>query len=134
MNKKIFLILILLVTYVSHGQSDILNVLKAGEVVLSGLSIFKDVKADVKKDSKVVASVCIKNKLSEKILFKLTSRDEKNSEIKKELIIQNDGKECVFDILKGVYAYEILLSNNEIYKKGEYRFDDNVVMTIKKTD
>lgn len=116
------------------AQSEIANVLKAGEVVLSGFSIFKAAKSEKTLDSKMVSSVCIKNKLSDKIFFKMTGKDEAGNEVKKEMVVQNDGKECVFDIPKGVYNYEVTLSNKEIYKKGEYKFEDDVVITLKKDD
>jgi len=116
------------------AQSEIANVLKAGEVVLSGFSIFKATKSEKTLNSKIVSSVCIKNKLSERIVFKMIGKDEAGNEVKKEMVVQNDGKECVFDIPKGIYNYEVTLLNKEIYKKGEYKFDDDVVITIKKDD
>lgn len=116
------------------AQSDLSNVLKAGEVMLGGFSIFKAAKSDTNKDSKVVSSVCIKNKLAEKINFKMVGKDEEGNEVKKEMVIQNDGKECVFNVLKGIYTYEVTLANKDVYKKGEYKFDDDVVITIKKDD
>jgi hypothetical protein len=48
------------------------------------------------------------------------------------MVVQNDGKECVFNIPKGIYTYEILLANKDVFKKGEYKFDDDVVITVKK--
>lgn len=116
------------------AQTDIANVLKVGEVVLSGFTIFKSVKSDTKKDSKIISSVCIKNKLSEKITFKMVGKDEQDNEVKKEMVVQNDGKECVFNVPKGIYTYEVTLSNKDTYKKGEYKFEDDVVITIKKDD
>ena len=116
------------------AQTDIASALKVGEVVLSGFTIFKSSKSDTKKDSKIVSSVCIKNKLTEKINFKMVGKDEQDNEVKKEMVIQNDGKECVFNVPKGIYTYEVTLSNKDTYKKGEYKFDDDVVITIKKDD
>jgi hypothetical protein len=75
--------------------------------------------------------VCIKNKLTEKITFRITGKGEDGEEIKKELVVQNDGKECLLELPKGIYTYEVILSNKEIYKKGEYRFEESVVITIK---
>lgn len=102
--------------------------------MLSGLSIIKANKSGTKADSKTVSVVCIKNKLTEKITFKLVGKDANDLVIEKILIVQNDGKECVFEILKGVYAYEVVLTSNEIYKKGEYKFDDDIVITVKKEE
>lgn len=123
----------MLVPIFSFSQTDFDKVLKAGEVVLSGFTIFKTA-TNTKTDSKTISSVCIKNKLLEKITFKLVGKDEQDNKVEKEMVVQNDGKECVFNIPKGIYAYEVLLSNKETYKKGEYKFEDDVVITIKKED
>ncbi len=131
--KKILLALLLL-PLLSFAQSDLENALKMGQVMLSGLSIIKANKSGTKADSKTVSVVCIKNKLTEKITFKLVGKDANDLVIEKILIVQNDGKECVFEILKGVYAYEVVLTSNEIYKKGEYKFDDDIVITVKKEE
>jgi len=45
------------------AQSDLQTVLKGGELLLSGLTIFKTNKGTTNKDSKVIESVCVKNKL-----------------------------------------------------------------------
>jgi len=58
-------------------------------------------------------------------------KNEEGDEVKKELVIPKDGKECLLVLPKGIYTYEITLSNKEIYKKGEYKFDEDIVMTIK---
>ncbi len=47
------------------------------------------------------------------------------------MIIQKEGKECVFELPKGIYTYEILLSNNEVFKKGEYKFNEDITITVK---
>ena len=132
--KKFFFIATFLLPMILFAQTDIASALKVGEVVLSGFTIFKSSKSDTKKDSKIVSSVCIKNKLTEKINFKMVGKDEQDNEVKKEMVIQNDGKECVFNVPKGIYTYEVTLSNKDTYKKGEYKFDDDVVITIKKDD
>jgi len=49
----------------------------------------------------------------------------------KSLVIQKDGKECLLDIPVGIYTYEIVLPNKEIYKRGEYRFDESMTITVK---
>jgi len=131
--KKNFFIATFLLPLILFSQTDISNVLKVGEVVLSGFTIFKSAKSDTNKDSKIVSSVCIKNKLKEKITLKILGKDELGNEVKKELVVQNDGKECVFNIPKEIYTYEVTLTNKDIYKKGECKFDD-VVITIKNDD
>lgn len=131
---KKFLAALILVPVLSFAQTDIENALKLSQVIASGFSIIKSTKSGTKSDSKTVSSVCIKNKLAEKITFKLAGKDNDETKVTKELVIQNDGKECVFEIPKGIYAYEVLLANNEVYKKGEYKFDDDIVIVIKKEE
>lgn len=113
------------------SQTDLNNVIKGGELLLSGLSVFKIKKADTKKDSKFIESVCVKNKLNDRITFRIIGKNEEGDDIKKELIIPKEGKECLFLLFKGIYTYEIVLTNKEIYKKGEYKFEEDVVITVK---
>ena len=110
---------------------DLNNILKGGELLLSGLTVFKVAKSDGKGNSKVIESLCVKNKLTDKITFKIVGKNEEGDDIKKELVIPKDGKECLLVLPKGIYTYEIILSNKEIYKKGEYKFDDEIVITVK---
>ena len=116
----------------TFAQSDIDKVLKGGEIIVNGLSFLKGNKNDTKStNSKVVESVCVKNKLTDKITFKLVGKDEDGNDIKKELVIQNEGKECVFELPKGIYTYEIILANKETFKKGEYKFNEEITITVK---
>ena len=130
MKKLIFMIFAFL-PITSFPQSNLETAIKGGELLLSGLSILKVSKSDVKGNSKVIESLCVKNKLADKITFKLVGKNEEGDEIKKELVIPKDGKECLLLVPKGIYIYEITLANKEIYKKGEYKFDEDIVMTIK---
>lgn len=113
------------------SQSNFEKVLRSGEVIVSGLSFLKSSKNESKTNSKVIETVCVKNKLKDRITFSLVGKDEEDTVIKKELVIPNEGKECVFELPKGIYAYEIILSNKEIYKKGEYKFEEEVTITVK---
>ena len=131
MKFKTFLAIAILLPIISVAQSDLQNVLKGGELLLSGLTIFKVAKSEGKSDSKVIESVCVKNKLVDKITFRITGKNEEGDEVKKELVVQNDGKECLFVLPKGIYTYEVVLPNKDIYKKGEYKFDEEVLITIK---
>jgi hypothetical protein len=115
----------------SFSQSGLETAIKGGELLLSGLTVLKISKSDVKKDSKVIESVCIKNKLNDKITFRIVGKNENDEDVKKELVIQKEGKECLYALAKGIYTYEIVLANKEIYKKGEYKFEDDIVITIK---
>ena len=130
MKHKI-LFSLLFMNQLLFSQSDLQNVIKGGELLLSGLSVLKISKSDAKKDSKVIESVCVKNKLNDRIIFRIVGKNEEGDNIKKELVIPKDGKECLFMLPKGIYTYEIVLANKEIYKKGEYKFEDDVVITVK---
>ena len=114
---------------ISIAQSDFQNLLKSGEILVNGLSFIKGNKT--KTDSKTIETFCVKNKLSDKITFKLIGKDIDGSDITKELVIQKEGKECIFNLPKGVWAYEIDLANKDVYKKGEYKIDDELIITVK---
>lgn len=120
-------------TFFANAQSDIANIIKGGEILLNGLAILKVAKSKPEAESKIIESVCVKNKLIEKITFKIYGLNAEGDEVKKELVVQKDSKECFLQLPKGIYTYEIILPNKEIYKKGEYKFDEEVVITIKET-
>ena len=122
---------LLFICQILFSQADINTVIKGGELLFSGLSVLKISKSNAKKDSKVIESVCVKNKLTDRITFRIEGKNEEGLEFKKELVIPKDGKECLFVLPKGIYTYEIVMTNKEIYKKGEYKFEDEVVITIK---
>ncbi len=125
-----FKMVLLIIPTLCFAQSDLQTALKGGELLLTGLSIFKTAKG-AKSDSKFIESVCVKNKLVDKITFRIVGKNEEGDEIKKELVIQKNGKECLFLLPKGIYTYEVVLPNKDVYKKGEYKFDEEVVITIK---
>ena len=133
MCLKVFcIILFFLNTLTINAQSDIDKILKGGEIIVNGLSFLKKDKSEAKEtNSKVIESVCIKNKLTDKITFIISGKDAEDNTIKKEMVIQKDGKECVFELPKGIYTYEIVLANKEIYKKGEYKFNEEITITVK---
>ncbi len=130
MKLKLTYLIILLLSINLNAQSDLQTAIKGGEMLLTGLSIFKTAKSS-KSDNKVIESVCVKNKLVDKITFRIVGKNEEGDEIKKELVVQKDGKECLFVLPKGIYTYEVVLPNKEIYKKGEYKFEEEVIITIK---
>jgi predicted ATPase len=129
MKKNILVSIFLLLSVVSFAQSDIEKVLKGGEILVNGLSFFKGNKSS--SNSKTIESLCVKNKLADKITFKILGQDEDGTDLKKELVIQKDGKECFLELSKGIYTYEIILSNKEVFKKGEYKIDDEITITVK---
>jgi hypothetical protein len=122
---------LLFICQILFSQADINTVIKGGELLLSGLSVLKISKSNAKKNSKVIESVCVKNKLTDRITFRIEGKNEEGDEFIRELVIPKDGKECLFVLPKGIYTYEIVMTNKEIYKKGEYKFEDEVVITIK---
>jgi hypothetical protein len=125
-------LLFLFLNFSIYAQSDIDKILKGGEIIVNGLSFLKNNKTETKEtNSKVIESVCIKNKLADKITYSMIGKDDEGNVIKKELVVQKDGKECVFEIPKGIYTYEIVLANKEVYKKGEYKFNEEVTITVK---
>lgn len=113
------------------AQSDLDKVLKGGEILLGGLTVIKAAKSNPKSDSKVIDVLCVKNKLTAGITFKIAGQDAEGNDVKKELVVPKDGKECLYKVPKGVYLYEIVLDNKQVYRKGEYNFDDEITMTIK---
>jgi len=130
--KTKVLFIILFFSMFSYSQSDFEKVLKSGEIIVNGLSFLKKDKSEIKEtNSKIIESVCIKNKLADKITYIMVGKDEDDNVVKKELVIQKDGKECVFEIPKGIYTYEIVLANKEVYKKGEYKFNEEITITVK---
>lgn len=132
---KIYILLFLCFPMSIWAQSDFDRVLKAGEVLLSGFTIFKaNNTTDSSKESKIIESICIKNRLPDKITFSISGESNQGDKIKKELVIQPDSKECFLQLPKGTYTYEVTLPNKEVYKKGDYKFEEEVVITIKKED
>ncbi|MEO5776453.1 MAG: hypothetical protein ABIQ27_06090 [Flavobacterium sp.] len=127
---KSVVMLLLLCPMLTFSQSDTVNLIRGGELLFGGLiSIFKSSKPkDV--NATIVESVCIKNKLAGKITFIITRQTEDGDEIRKELVIQKGGKEYFYELPKGVYTYEVLLANEEIFKKGEYRFADKSTLIV----
>lgn len=129
--KKISLLVLFFQT-ISFAQSDIDKILKGGEIIVNGLSILKKDKSEAKEtNSKVIESICIKNKLTDKLTFIISGKDSEDNNVKKELVVQKDGKECVFELPKGIYTYEIVLANKDVYKKGEYKFNEEITITVK---
>lgn len=126
---KSALLLMLLCPMLSFSQSDIATAIRGGELLFGGLiTIFSSKPKNV--NSTVVESVCVKNRLEDKITFIIFRQTEDGDEIRKELIIQKDSKEYFYELPKGVYTYEVHLANDEIFKKGEYRFADKSTFII----
>ncbi|WP_394675035.1 hypothetical protein [uncultured Chryseobacterium sp.] len=100
------------------------NILIQGYIALKGNG-----KKPVDPNAKTVDSFCFKNKMDEKITIKFNGKIE-DEEIKKEFVIQKDEKECTYNLPKGIYTYEVLLSSKDVYQKGEYKVSEETLMTI----
>jgi len=100
------------------------NILVQGYIALKGNG-----SKTVDPNAKTVDSFCFKNKMDEKITIKLNGKIE-DEEIKKELVIQKDEKECTYNLPKGIYTYEVLLSSKDTFQKGEYKVSEESLMTI----
>lgn len=127
---KTLVAILLVLPMTSNAQSDVTALVKSGEILVGGLiTLFSSSKKHT--NSMTVESVCIKNKMTDKITIVITRQTEDGEEIKKELVIPKDNKECFYELPKGVYTYEIILANEEVYKKGEYFFKDKTVIILK---
>lgn len=127
---KSVLAALLIFPMAANAQSDLTAIVKGSEILVGSLiTLFSSSKKNV--SSTTVESVCIKNKMNDKITLVLTRQTEEGDEIKKELVIQKNSKECIYQLPKGVYTYEIILSNEEVYKKGEYLLKDKTVIVLK---
>ena len=100
------MIIFLIFPIISFSQSDFEKTIQAGSVIINGLNFLKSNKTP--SNNKMVLMLCVKNKLEEKVTFKIIGKDLDDNDIKKDLVIQNDGKECFLEIPKGIYTYEVL--------------------------
>lgn len=127
-------LLLFFISTFAFPQSNLDKLLKGGEIIVNGLSVLKNTRqnatANNSSNATVVESLCIKNKLQDKITFRLMGKDEKGNEVKKELVIPQEGKECTYNLVKGIWSYEIVLANKETYKKGEYKLEDEIIVTV----
>ncbi len=137
MNKSVIIIFSFFLFFSNSLKSQTITNLDRG--ILIGNLLFEGYKAirgnsltDKKTadpNAKTVDSFCYKNKMDEKITVKLNGRIE-DEEVKKELVIQKDGKECMYNLPKGIYTYEVLLSSKDTYQKGEYKVTEETLMTV----
>lgn len=105
--------------------------LAIGNILIQGYSALKGNGKTADPNAKAVDSFCFKNKMDEKITVTLNGKIE-DEDVKKELIIPKDSKQCTYNLPKGIYTYEIILSNKETYQKGEYKVSEETIMTINK--
>lgn len=104
--------------------------LAIGNILVQGYMALKGNTAkQTDPNARTVDSFCFKNKMNEKITVKINGKIE-DEEIKKELVIQKDEKECIYNLPKGIYTYEVLLSSKDTYQKGEHKVSQETLMTI----
>ena len=127
MKMKAVIILCLLSLSLHSQTLD--KIIKSGELIITGLTILKDKKGNVTDG--IIDKICVRNKLTDKITLNFAGVAPNGAALSKSLVIQRNGKECLLNIPVGVYTYEIVLSNLEIYKRGEYRFDESTTITVK---
>ena len=123
------LVLALLIPAMSFGQSDLETAIRGSEILLTSLTAWKMAKSD--PNAKIIGNVCVKNKLDSGITFTVTGKDDDDEEITKELVIAKGSKECIFNLPKGIYTYVVLLPDETVYKKGEYKIDGEMTIVIK---
>lgn len=123
------IVMALIMPWAIHAQSDLETIIRGSEILLTGLTAFKMAKSD--PYAQHIESVCVKNKLDDKITFALIGKDEDGEEVRRELVISKGGKECLLNITKGIYTYEVLLADDSVYKKGEYKLTGNETIVIK---
>ncbi|MCF6132380.1 hypothetical protein [Flavobacterium wongokense] len=123
-------IALLLCPMMAFPQSDAVNIIRGGELLFGGLITIFSASKQKNSNSIYIETVCIKNKLEEKITFIISRQTEDGDEIRKELVIPKDGKEYFYELPKGVYIYEVRLANDEIFKKGEYRFAEKSTLIV----
>ncbi len=126
--KSVFIAL--LFPIIAFPQSDAINLIRGGELLFGGLISIFGASKQKNASALFLESVCIKNKLDSKITFILTRQTEDGDEIIKELVIPKDGKEYFYELPKGVYTYEVRLANDELFKKGEYRFAEKSTFVV----
>lgn len=99
--KMYLLFIFLFSNIIVYSQSDVDKILKGGEIIVNGLSFLKNDKSEAKEtNSKVIESVCIKNKLTDKITFIISGKDEEDNTIKKEMVIQKTEKNAFLNYQK----------------------------------
>ncbi len=92
---------IMLLPLLATAQSDLTAIVKGGEILVGGLITLLS-SSKTTPNPTIVESVCIKNKMNDKITLIITKQTDDGEEIKKELVIQKDSKECFYDLPKGV--------------------------------
>ena len=73
-----------------------------------------------------------KHLLTDKFTYTIIGESFDGEKVKKELVVQVDSKECFLELPKGIYTYEVVLANKEVYKKGDYKFEEDVIITFRK--
>ena len=113
----------------ASGQSDLETAIRGGELILTGLTAFRMAKSD--PYGTLLQQVCVKNKFEGKITFQVTGKDQEGEDIVRELVIAPDGKECLFELPKGIYRYQVTLADETVAKKGEMKIEKEQTIVLK---
>jgi hypothetical protein len=131
-TKMISMLCVLFASFAFSQNTGLDKGIAIGNILVQGFAaLHSNQNKTTDSNSKTVEKFCFKNKTDDKITVKFGRKTE-DVEINKELIIRKDEKECMFDLLKGVYTYEVILVNNETLQKGEYKVAEDALMTINK--
>ena len=99
--KKLTILIFFIFPYFAFSQSDIDKILKGGEIIVNGLSFLKKDKSEVKEtNSKVIESICIKNKLTDKITFIISGKDSEDNTVKKKWLSKKTEKNVFLNYQK----------------------------------
>ena len=115
--KTKIIILFFLLSNLTFPQSDLQTAIKGGEMLLSGLSIFKAAKSG-KSDSKIIESACVKNKLVDKITFRIVGKNEEGDEIKKNSLSKKTVKNVSLYYPKAFIPTKFYYPTKKYTKKG----------------
>lgn len=112
----------------AHAQRDIEVVLRFGELAISGYNAIVQSKNGNPKE----LSCCIKNKLGQSIIFRMTAKDEVTAQmIFKEVYVESNESECMLDLEARLYTYEVRMLNGDIQRKGDIIIRKKHHFTIK---
>ena len=120
---KTLLIVLFLLLFTLNLKSQIPTTgldkgLAIGNILIQGyMALRNNGSKNVDPNAKTVDSFCFKNKMDERIIVKLLGKIEEN-DISKELVIPKNEKECTYNLPKGIYTYEVLLSSKDTFQKG----------------
>jgi hypothetical protein len=136
--RKLFFLLLASVCIQAQAQNNLTNnIIEGGKVVVDILRVFKTprkaispsaIVAQTITDScsaKAIADVCYKNTSGKSLYINLYKRNgNAYTTVPLTLTIQNNTKECLYEIQAGIYKYKIEYEEEgkkAAYKEGEIK-------------